>query len=372
MTGSRPDRRTTALRGPAPSLRDVFDPKRNAFNALRLLMALTVIVWHSFPLTGTAFGVEPARQLFSRLPVDVFFTVSGFLIVSSWVRNPNVVAYLRARILRIIPAFWVCLLLTAGILAPLSVWIRGADLPTGFWSSAASYVVKNAGLRVWQDVIAGTPSGIPFPGEWNGSLWTLGWEFSCYIAVLVIGVVGLLRHRSTIPALYLLCTLGILVSAYGPIHNWYLTNGSRFGIMFVAGALVYRFQDRIPVTRTLMGLSVAVIVACAFLPDYGLLAGLPIAYLAMTIGSVVKHPRLTLSNDISYGLYIYGFPIQQVLATLGAARLGVGPFALIALLITVPVATASWILIEKPVLRLKGAKRQTPQVSTVEPTTTVV
>jgi peptidoglycan/LPS O-acetylase OafA/YrhL len=340
----------------APSLREVFDPKLNAFNALRLLMALLVVVWHSFPLTATPVTFEPLRQIFSRLPVDVFFTVSGFLIVSSWVRNPRVVAFVRARVLRIFPAFWVCLIVTALAFAPLSVAIRGTGLPAGYAQGAVGYVLKNAGLRVWQNGIAGTPAGIPYAGQWNGALWTLGWEFSCYVAVLVIGLVGLFRYKTTIPALYLLCTLGVLVSAYGPVHNWYVTNGSRFGIMFAAGALVFRFQDRIPVSRMLMAVAAVLIAVSAFLPDYGVVAGLPIAYLAMTLGASVKRPRLTLSNDISYGIYIYGFPIQQVLSTLGAGRGGPGLFALAAIAVTVPVAAASWFVIERPALRLKGGR----------------
>jgi peptidoglycan/LPS O-acetylase OafA/YrhL len=337
----------------SPALGVVFDPRENALNALRLAFALSVIVWHSFPLSGVDIEAAPLRQIVSRISVDSFFVISGYLIVSSWIRDPRWTTFLRARALRILPAFWTCLVVTAVVFAPLAILLRGAAFPPGFVADAVSYVVSNAGLYVFQYDIAGTPADVPYPDAWNGALWTLFWEASCYVGVLVVGVLGLMRHRATFPALFILATLGVLATSYGPVDNFYVTTGSRFGIMFLAGAVIHRFRDRIPVSPALMGTAVLVIAASSFLPDYRVVAALPLAYLVICLGALGKHPRLRVRSDLSYGTYIYGFPIQQLLATAGAASWGVPAFAAISVAVTLPIAAASWFLIEKPALRLK-------------------
>ncbi|WP_191330317.1 acyltransferase [Frigoribacterium sp. ACAM 257] len=361
-------RSSAPRRARAGTLGAVLDPRRNAYNLIRLVMAAFVVVWHSFPLTGHDIGLEPVRQLASRLPVDVFFAISGYLIAMSWSRTPSVVAFLRARVLRIFPAFWVCLVLTAGVFAPVALLLRGVPAPDGFVGDAVSYVVRNAALRVWQFDIAGTPLGTPLEGAWNGSLWTLGWEFTCYLGVLVLGVLGLLRSRWALPVAYVACTAGVLASSYGDVHNWYLTNGSRFGIVFVAGAIIWRWRDSLPVRGWLLAVAALVVAVSSTLPDYGVVAALPLAYLALAAGALLKQPALSIRTDISYGTYIYGFPLQQLLATAGLASLGVPLFALLSLAITFAAAAASWHLVEKPTMKFK---RRRPVPGPTDPVSTV-
>src|SRR4051794_13693486 len=152
----------------SPRLDTVFDPRRNGLNFVRLAMATGVIVWHSFPLTGHSVPWWPLRQLLGEVWVDGFFAISGFLIVSSWLRDPDAGRYLRARLLRIMPAFWVCLALTAFVIAPLTTH--------RFGPANITYVLRNALLWMAQYDIAGSPSGVPYPHVWDGSLWTLFWE----------------------------------------------------------------------------------------------------------------------------------------------------------------------------------------------------
>ena len=154
-----------------------FDPRSNSLNAVRLVLSLGVIYWHSFALTGAEISLGPARQFLSQVWVDAFFAISGFLIVSSWIRNPSAVTFLRARCVRILPAFYGCLFITAFVFAPLSLVVAGesADWVPG----AFHYVMSNSALWIREFGITGTLEDVPFPGVWNGSLWTLGWEFSC-------------------------------------------------------------------------------------------------------------------------------------------------------------------------------------------------
>lgn len=350
-----------------------FDPKKNALNALRLVFATLVIVYHSFFLAGTRVEPFALRQLAGRISVDGFFAISGYLIVSSWVRTPKWGKYLWARSLRIFPAFWVSLVVTAFVIAPVALLIQQAAFPGRYWSDAVAYVVKNAALRVQQFDIAGTPTGVANPAVWNGSMWTLFWEFLCYLGVLVLGLTRLMRWKHIFTVGFVLATIGVLVTSYGPVGNYYIKNGAHFGIMFLAGALIFRFQDRIVIRPVYLSVAAIVIVASAWLPDYRVVAALPLAYLVISLGVLGKSPRLQVHNDLSYGTYIFAFPLQQLLATAGAAALGVPIFILLSVAVTFPIAAVSWFCIEKPALRLKrvGRARTVQQEVVAQPNTAV-
>ncbi|MDF2993244.1 MAG: acyltransferase [Microbacterium sp.] len=337
----------------------VFDPRANGLNFVRLLLASGVIIWHSFPLTGNDIEWSPLRQIVAEVWVDGFFAASGFLIVGSWIRDPHIGRYLWARLLRILPAFWTCLVVTALVLAPLAAGVFGAD--------NFSYIFKNAALWMLQFDIAGTPVGVPYEGVWNGSIWTLAWEFACYMLVLVVGALGLLRHRATLLALFAVCLAVTAAGSIGITDSWFLLTGARFGIMFLAGALVWQYSDSIRVNWTWAGGATVLLIVSLWLPDYRILAALPLAYLVLAAGAVIKTPRLRLHNDISYGVYIYAFPVQQILALLGLWQLGVLPFAALALIGTVPLALASWFFIEKPALRFKRRRGIVANTTSVAP-----
>jgi len=163
-----------------------------------------------------------------------------------------------------------------------------------------------------------------------------------------------LRWRATLVIAFILALTGLVVTAYGPIDQCFVVNGSRFGLMFLAGAMVYTFRDTIPVSWPLIAVAGAVIAASSWLPDYRVVAvALPIAYLAMSSGALLKHPKLRLPNDISYGTYVYAFPMQQLLASAGLYKLGVPMFAIVSIVVTLPVAAASWFALERPALKLK-------------------
>ncbi len=153
-----------------------------------------MILAHSWPLTGRKL-VPPFDQLITQVWVDGFFVISGFLITGSWVHNPRLREYAAARALRIFPGLWVCLLVVAFVIAPIGVAIQG-DPVAAIWLSLApvKYVLNNGLLNFCHVGIAGTPTGVPWPGVWDGQLWTLAFEVICYVAVAVAGLAGLKRR----------------------------------------------------------------------------------------------------------------------------------------------------------------------------------
>ncbi|ASL15901.1 acyltransferase family protein [Mycobacterium intracellulare] len=336
------------------TLGEVFDPRKNALNAWRLTLAIGVVLWHSFPLTGRMpFAVFV--QLLGLGCVDGFFAISGYLIVSSWLRNPKVLPYFMARCLRILPGLWICLIITAFVVAPIGVAIQGDSAAKLLLSSeSVYYVLKNSAVWMFQYDIAGTPRGIPVSGMWNGSIWTLGWEGLCYIAVVVLGKVGLLRRRWFIPlALGTALVWSALLPPWAGIHA-IGQNAVRFAIMFSAGMFLHQFQNVIPARWSwVICCTIVVLVSSAVLPNYRLVAALPLAYAIVVSGALIKNKGFRLSTDLSYGVYIYAFAIQQLLVICGLATTNPIGFCLISAGITLPIAALSWFLVEKPALTLK-------------------
>lgn len=339
-------------------LGQAFDPRANALNAFRLVLAVIVILWHAFPLTGRDVSFWPFHQLLSEVEVDGFFTISGFLITASWFRRPRVGDYLIARALRILPAFYTCLVVTAFVVAPIGLAMQGGSAGALLRSSAPiEYVGKNIGVWMFQFNVGATPRGIPIAGAWNGSLWTLGWELICYLAVVAIGVLGLFARRWFLPTALVLLLLFSLVpwsTLLPPIINALPAIGARFGLMFGAGALVYQFRNILPARWSLVAASMAVVLAASFLPNYRLVAAIPLAYAIIVAGALIRNECFTVRTDLSYGMYIYAFPIQQLLVIGGLGWMNPFAFWILAATATVPFAALSWFMIEKPAMSWKS------------------
>ncbi len=196
--------------------------------------------------------------------------------------------------------------------------------------------------------------GVPWPGVWDGPLWTLIFELICYAAVAVLGVAGLMSKRWTIPTAFVVSLIGAAAVGYPVLEVETIPQMvTRFALTFSAGALLYQFRDRLPANWSLVTLSVFLVLAGGLLPNYRVFAALPLAYAVIVSGALLKRFRPQLRNDISYGIYIYGWPVQQLLAMMGLAWLPPGVFFVVATAVTIPLAAASWFLVEKHAMKLK-------------------
>ncbi|CQD19143.1 putative acyltransferase [Mycobacterium europaeum] len=351
-------------------LGQVFDPRNNALNAWRLALAGEVIFWHTFPIRGHLPNIRAVLQLLLCGGVDGFFAISGFLITASWLGNPRLREYLAARALRILPGFYVCLLVTAFVFAPLSVAIQGGS-PGKLVASGAplEFVLMNSAMALIKFDVGGTPTGIPSAGVWNASLWSLIWEVMCYLIVAVIGVVGLANRRWVSPVFLLLATAGamtlpglkfpdVMTQHEGDVRTALFFLACRTAIMFAAGALLYQWREVIPARWSLVAVSVVIVLASGFLPDYRVVGALPLAYAVVVSGALIRNKHLQLRTDLSYGMYIYAYPTQQLLLVCGLVTLNPLLLTGVTAAATVPLAAASWFLIEKPARRLKSRFRK--------------
>jgi peptidoglycan/LPS O-acetylase OafA/YrhL len=344
-------------------LSQAFDPRNNALNAWRLTLASGVILQHSWPLTGRKLH-PPVDQLLTQIWVDGFFVVSGFLITRSLARNPRLREYFAARALRIFPGLWACLVVVAFAIAPIGVAIQGGSALKLLMSSAPiEYVLNNAVLNVYHAGIAGTPRGVPFPGVWDGPLWTLIFELMCYVAVAVAGVAGLLKRRWPAVVVFGLAVAAAALFSYPILAVETIPQMiSRFAVVFAAGAVLHQFQDKIPARWSLVALCAAIVIAAGlFVPNYRTVAAIPLAYAIVVSGALVKSRRLNLRNDLSYGMYIYAWPMQQILVICGLGFLHPIIFTVVAAVATLPLAALSWLLIEKRALAIKARLKRRAQ-----------
>jgi len=346
------------------TLGQAFNPRDNALNALRLFFALLVIFSHSLTLGGYRSEVLWGHATLGDIAVNAFFAISGFLIVASALRN-NVLRYLWQRFLRIFPAFWVCLLAIAGIAGPIG-WVADGNSLANYWharSGPEHYIAVNCFLRMYSHSIAGTPVNVPYPLVWNGSLWTLVFEFYCYLMVAALAATTLLRRRRVVLALWIVSwafALGLAVSGtHLSLLSHFLPPLIRFTPIFFAGAVLWLYRDKIPDSKGLFAAAVLAVAIGTFLKDPDVIAGPPLAYACVWAAIHLPGKRIGVRYDISYGTYIYAFAVAQVLAIWKVHTWGYLPFTLLSVLATLALAMVSCVFVERPSLRLK---RWTPKI----------
>ena len=366
------------------SISETFNPRRNSLNFLRLVLASVVVITHALPLAaylvigginGTGFG---------EIAVYGFFGISGYLIAGSALRN-HAGRYLWQRFLRIFPAFWVCLTVTAFVFGVIA-WLHHpvvahCDISCYFSArtdSPYAYIYRNLLLTIHQHSIAGTPTGSLIPYEWNGSLWSLYYEFLCYLILMGLAIVGLLRRRWAILIGTVLLWTAVAVITFTPsfdsqfnlFHNYTAFNILKLTGVFMVGAVIYLYRERIPDSGWVALACTASLVACLYWPTGGrspsftftasdLLAPL-IAYPLLWLGIHLPFHRVGQKNDYSYGMYIYGFPVAQLLIIWGVEHWGPIPYTVMTMLCTTLLAMASWWGIETHALRLKSLRLRSP------------
>jgi peptidoglycan/LPS O-acetylase OafA/YrhL len=349
----------------------------NHFSLLRVGVAALVVLSHSFDLIDGNSDRQPVYRLFGtvtfgELAVDGFFIVSGFLITRSFLGS-GYAAYLGKRVLRIYPGFLVAFVVSIVIAQEFSghsLWLPGRE------------VAHNALNAIF---LLGADLENPFPGQFypaaNGSMWTISYEFHCYLAVMALGAVGLLRRRW----LVFLLGVGLLAAlAAVPAQDWPAvreqTEASigfagrfwqrvrdfvveapfedvRLFAMFLAGACFYLFRDAVVYRGWMAGLALAGLTGCLFFgrlaePGFAVLGGYLIFWAAFFPRPLWISGFLT-RVDLSYGIYLYAFPIQKAVISL-APRVQPYELFVVALALSAAAAWVSWTLVEKPCLALKA------------------
>lgn len=331
-----------------------FDPRDNGLNAIRLMLAFLVILSHSWPVGGFGYAPRLGDATIGFFAVSGFFAISGFLVAGSRLRL-SAGAYGWRRFLRIFPGLWVCLLLTAFVLAPAVGALRGG----WSFSDALRYVGSNAPtvFSLTND-IGTTVRDVPVP-SWNGSLWTLRHEIACYVLVGLAGFSGMFSSKRWLTAAGFGVVTGVVaVFAVTDMRGLVVT----FTVLlsfFLAGSTLLRYGDRIPLTTPVAGLAMVLLAVTIATHTVKVFGALPAAYLFLWTATVLsgRLRKVGSRNDLSYGVYLYGFPVQQLLFFAGASVLGPLAFAGLACVLVLPFAAMSWLLVERPAMRMKTSAR---------------
>jgi peptidoglycan/LPS O-acetylase OafA/YrhL len=351
--------------------------ERNNFDMLRLFAATCVIFGHSFDLLHVR---EPFPNLggditWGFVGVLIFFSISGFLVSRSWARNPRVLPFALKRTLRLMPALLVAVLLSALVLGPLvsteplHVYLRDP--------ATKAYVLQNAELQT-NYTLPGVFAHNAYPTAVNGSLWTLPLEVKAYVFLMLVGLVGLLtRWRRAMPILaavaVVICATAVrpslanhfgallvdIQSAPGLLHlvsvgsyNVYL----ELFAAFVVGAALYSVRDWVFLRWDLAALAVAGIVVAGIVggpwPDLACVTLAPYLVLCLAYRTAAYVRLPPWFGDYSYGVYVYAFPVQQVISQLVTPHSGWVLFVL-AMPVTFGLAVLSWHFVERPALDLK-------------------
>ncbi|BCW19529.1 acyltransferase [Arthrobacter sp. NtRootA9] len=328
-----------------------FAEGRNSLNALRLILAATVIVSHSWWLGGYGPEPQPGGLKLGSWAVLGFFGISGYLISMSRLRARRSLDYASARFFRIFPGLAVCVAVVAFVFAPLTAAATGNAYSI---SGGLLFFITNLSAGTPGVAVAGIPGsldGVHDPASWNGPLWTLFWEVVCYVLVGV--VLRSLRPQLARVALLVPFVLGsayvfTLDAGWGPVPtppDWPLVPV----LTFLAGSLTCLFRDSIPAHRTVIAVAAIAIAAVAGSGFAASLVHVPLAVLLIMGSLFLPLAGKGTQPDLSFGLYIYGWPVQQMLAAAELPAYMPPPaFAAAALAATAPLAWMSWRGIESP------------------------
>ncbi|MET0862054.1 MAG: acyltransferase [Microbacterium sp.] len=350
----------------APTSVRAFPHSRNSLNLFRLILAAAVLFAHAFYITGNGTGPMLHGENLGGWAVAGFFVLSGFLITGSRFRHTTG-EFLVHRIARIYPAFLVVLIVTALIFAPIAGLLERGELG-GFFTTPVTpleYIWGNIGLEVHSYSVSWTLQTVPYPGAWNGSLWTLYFEFFCYIIVWTLGFLAIFRKTVWFPvALWVLSVVIHATQSFWGRLGLDLNFTLLFKLLpfFLGGVVAYVLFERWGMrARIGVGCLLASLVPIFLVPGFGgQLAAPLLAYGLLWLSTVIRQPRIIAVHDVSYGFYIYAWPAAQLLMLLGTAQLGVWAFIAINVLVTLVFATASWLLVERPVMRATKKRGRVP------------
>lgn len=340
----------------------------NAFNAVRLVLATLVVLEHSFFLIDNGVRRDPLFLISNgqtncgHLAVVMFFSLSGFLVTQSLLTSRSVWNFLVKRLARIVPGFLVASALGCLLFGPLAA----SNVAAYFQSQSWIRIILSA-LALKQATLTGVLEGNPLHLI-HGTLWTIRYEFDCYLVLAMMGVCGLLRPPLIVPTFTVVAScLAMIFLIHMPKFDHGLAAllisspdwWPEFFPFFFVGSAFYLFRHYIPKSPILSAASLAALsVSCVFggmypaLLFFGTYLVLYVA-LSFVVGVSVRGREV----DLSYGVYLYGFPIQQLLLFYSNMTLHPVVLFVVSACLSYAFAWVSWVSIEYPCLQVVRSKK---------------
>ncbi len=344
---------------------------KNNFDAIRLIAALMVIFSHSFPLTGLAVNTnEPLALItgnndFGHLGISVFLFVSGYLICNSLRKNSAPVQFFKKRFLRMIPALGILILIAIFIVGPIFTTLSIKE----YFSLKGTWIYfENIILFRPQYTLPGVFENCPKSGIVDGSLWTLAYEFLFYAALFCLfTIVKQTKHIAVIGIILFILSTVIMLRYETPItQNKYVIPFLQLSISntldlfnyFIAGVIMNCINIQKKYTPLLLAVGLILFSISFFkiilLNKILFFIAVPVITYSLAFSDKIKLNALTKYGDFSYGIYLYGFVIQQALiSALVPKPLNVYLFFMITACFSYFFGFLSWRFVERPALQFK-------------------
>lgn len=333
--------------------------RQNNFDFLRILFAVFVLITHAYMFTGISdcdwlCQLSGGQTYFTDIGVKGFFIISGYLVYQSMQRSSSVIDFLWRRILRIYPGMLVVLMLSV-----LLGWLMYEGI-VPYWTNKSvwTYVPYNLSLYVKQTVIEGVFQSNPHNATINGSLWTIAYEFAFYLLLSLLFIWRQQRLLLGSVLMFLFAFVVCLGIVYGEQllrFGWVLNayHVVQFGAAFLAGSVLAHFGWLLPLRHIGWLLAAVAVLLTSFWLHWYSWAGYFLLPVAVLLAG--QHYSVWLNwlpqklGDISYGVYIYGSPVQQTLVYF--YQPSHSWLFLFSLPITLLLGWLSWRWIEKPALQ---------------------
>jgi peptidoglycan/LPS O-acetylase OafA/YrhL len=295
--------------------------RTSGFDYMRIALATFVVFVHAIQ---TSYGDAYMHRLFwngfwrpiALAAMPMFFALSGFLVAGSLFRCKTTTEFVMLRVLRIIPALFIEVMLSAFVLGALVT-----SLPLKEYFTNPEFLAYPFNIIGWIHYdLPGVFANNPYPSKVNLQLWTIPSELHCYIAIVGLFLLGFIKRPQWILVMVCACTIVMPVDDLIRHHAaWVEDTMPPKGLIlsFLVGVVIYLFKDRVYWNKYLFAATAVVTYAMLYNRGMEYLSALPVGYMTVYLG--LCNPRksiLTKLSDYSYGLYLYGFPIQQTYAYL--------------------------------------------------------
>lgn len=336
----------------------------NNFDFLRLMAAFLVLIGHAPLILGQKFySWDPFKILFGHnmhaFGVVVFFVISGFLVAGSWERRHSVFSYFKARILRIFPGLIVAVLIGTFVLGLLLT----TKEPGEYLSSVQTYqYLFNITLLRISYNLPGVFENNPIASSINGSLWSLPYEFCCYIVLACFAFLTQIKLGKYLYLSLALITYACYLLFQPVLDSIYLSwIDIRLNLLFpyllyfLAGAAYFQLRNylRFNFWFFIAALGLCFVIQQLKVNDAITAFVLPYVILYLAFLQTNSLAWVSKFGDLSYGVYLYAFPIQQLWVFCLPAKLNPLTLIILTALSVLPVAYLSWRFVEKPALNLK-------------------
>ena len=360
----------------APNAKSGWDSRlagkeENSFDAIRLGLATLVVFEHSYFLISNRFDGEPLYRLTGgqynsgAFAVCMFFAISGFLVTRSWIMTQNPQRYLAKRIARIVPGFLVATFAACVLLGPLV-----ATDPFQFLAEQKWLAIGVSAIALRQVDVSGVLAGNAV-SLLHGTLWTIKYEFDCYLLIALIGAFGLLQPpRAWI--IYLPLFAGLFAARAGWFRLPLIDHGITALVIsspdqwpslfpfFFAGSALYLYRQYIAKTAALFAGAILLMALSSMVGGmyWALLIGGTYSVIYLALSSSAHLVLFGKRVDLSYGVYLYGWPVAQTLLYFTHQKLSPLPLFILAMPVTLLIAYASWRVVERPSLDMLRRQRR--------------